>query len=138
LQAEPVQFVHYHDGGVPGKRRVLTGKAAKKTFTELPKIDMRRLFSEDLEQRKELAREVGAACRDIGFFYAVNHGVSQQVLDETFDAVKRFFALDEKIKMECHNQKSEKFRGYEAFLEGKLDPSTRGGEPPDHRGQNEH
>lgn len=126
-ETEPVQYVHYHDGGVPGKRRVLKGKAANPTFTELPKIDMRRMFSDNLEDRKELAAEVGAACRDVGFFYAVNHGVDQQVLDDTFEAVKRYFDLPTEIKMESHNQKTEKFRGYEAFLEGKLDPSTRGG-----------
>ncbi|KAF2016757.1 hypothetical protein BU24DRAFT_423117 [Aaosphaeria arxii CBS 175.79] len=123
---EPEQYVHYHDGGVPGKRRILTGKAAKDTFNELPKIDFRRIYSHDINDRKELAREVGAACRDIGFFYAVNHGVDEDLLNDTFEAVRKYFDLPTDIKMECHNQKTEKFRGYEAFLEGKLDPNTRG------------
>ena len=104
-------YVHYHDGGIPGKRRVLTGKAAKPTFNELPKIDMRRIYSENIEDRKELAKEVGAACRDVGFFYAVNHGVDEQLLDDTFTAVKNFFDLPTEVKMEVHNQKTEKFRG---------------------------
>jgi hypothetical protein len=123
----PIQYVQYHDGGVFGKRPVLTGKAARPTFNELPRIDMRRLFSDKLEDRKQLAAELGAACRDVGFFYAVNHGVDETLLDETFDAAKRYFNLPVDVKMECHNQKTKKFRGYEAFLEGKLDPSTRGG-----------
>jgi isopenicillin N synthase-like dioxygenase len=88
---------------------------------------MRRMFSEDVADRKELAAEVGAACRDVGFFIAVNHGVDHEMLDDTFDAVKTYFDLPTEIKTESHNQKTEKFRGYEAFLEGKLDPSTRGG-----------
>lgn len=125
-ETEQVQYVHYHDGGVPGKRRVLTGKAAKPTFTELPRIDMRRIYSDNVDERKELAKEVGVACRDVGFFMAVNHGVDEQLLDDTFDAVKQYFDLPMDVKMECHNQKTEKFRGYEAYLEGKLDPSTRG------------
>jgi hypothetical protein len=124
---EKEEYVHYHDGGVFGKRRILTGAAAKPTFTELPRIDMRRLFSEDLKDRQELAKEVGAACRDVGFFIAENHGVEEEVLDGTFDALKKFFDLPTEVKMETHNQKSSKFRGYEGFLEGKLDPSTRGG-----------
>ena len=57
-------WVHYHDGGVPGRRPVLKGIDAKETFNELPKIDFQRIYSDDLEDRKELAREVGAACRD--------------------------------------------------------------------------
>ena len=126
-QTQTDTWVHYHDGGVPGRRRVLKGAAAKETFTALPKIDFQRIYSDSLEDRKELAREVGAACRDIGFFYAVNHGVDETVLEGTFDALKQYFALPTDVKMETHNQKTEKFRGYEAFLEGKLDPSTRGG-----------
>jgi hypothetical protein len=120
-------WVHYHDGGIPGRRRVLTGKAAKETFTEVPKIDFQRIYSDNLEDRTELAKEVGAACRDVGFFYAVNHGVDEEMLNDTLEALKKYFALPTEVKMETHNQKTEKFRGYEAFLEGKLDPSTRGG-----------
>jgi isopenicillin N synthase-like dioxygenase len=108
----------------------LTGKAAKETFTEVPKIDFQRIYSDNLEDRKELAKEVGAACRDVGFFYAVNHGVDEELLNDTLDALKKYFALPTDVKMETHNQKTEKFRGYEAFLEGKLDPSTRGGNVP--------
>ncbi|KAF2877833.1 2OG-Fe(II) oxygenase [Massariosphaeria phaeospora] len=120
------EWVHYHDGGVPGKRRILTGPAAKPTFTELPRIDFRRIYSDSLAERQELAAEVGAACRDVGFFYAVNHGVDDAMLQATFEAVQRFFALPTDVKMEAHNQKSRLFRGYEAFLEGRLDPRTRG------------
>ncbi|KAH4908280.1 hypothetical protein HBI80_055440 [Parastagonospora nodorum] len=119
-------WVHYHDGGVPGRRRVLKGKAAKETFNEVPKIDFQRIYSDKLEDRKELAKEVGNACRSVGFFYAVNHGVDEEMLSDTFKAMENFFGLPKEVKMEIHNQKTEKFRGYEAFLEGKLDPSTRG------------
>lgn len=105
-------WVHYHDGGVPGRRQILTGTAAKTTFNELPKIDFRRIYSDKMLDRQSLAKEVGEACRDVGFFYAVNHGVDEGVLDDTFDAMKRFFDLPKEVKMEVHNQKSPKFRGY--------------------------
>ncbi|KAJ8116459.1 hypothetical protein OPT61_g2113 [Boeremia exigua] len=120
-------WVHYHDGGIPGRRRILTGAATKATFNELPKIDFRHIYSNELSDRQQLAREVGDACRNVGFFYAVNHGVDERLLEDTFEASKRFFDLPTEIKMEVHNQKTSKFRGYEAFLEGKLDPNTRGG-----------
>jgi hypothetical protein len=126
-QTETAAWVHYHDGGKPGRRQILTGTAARETFNEVPKIDFQRIYSDNLEDRKALAKEVGAACRDIGFFYAVNHGVEEDMLQNTFEALKKYFALPTEVKMETHNQKTEKFRGYEAFLEGKLDPSTRGG-----------
>ncbi|KAH8731484.1 hypothetical protein GQ44DRAFT_698818 [Phaeosphaeriaceae sp. PMI808] len=119
-------WVHYHDGGIPGRRRILLGKAAKESFNEIPKIDFRRVYSDKLEDRKQLAKEVSAACRNVGFFYAVNHGVDEELLNDTFEALKRYFALPTEVKMECHNAKTERFRGYEAFLEGKMDPTTRG------------
>ncbi|KAJ4988364.1 2OG-Fe(II)oxygenase superfamily protein [Stagonosporopsis vannaccii] len=119
-------WVHYHDGGIPGRRRILTGAAAKSTFSELPKIDFGRIYSDEIADHQQLAQEVGAACRDIGFFYAVNHGVDKNLLNDTFEATRKFFDLPEEVKMEVHNQKTSKFRGYEAFLEGRLDPSTRG------------
>lgn len=104
-------WVHFHDGGIPGRRQVLTGAAAKPTFTELPRIDFRRMHSADLSDRQQLAEEVGVACRDVGFFYAVNHGVDEDLLGETFEASKKFFNLPTEVKMEVHNQKTSKFRG---------------------------
>ena len=90
----------------------MTGITAKPTFNELPRIDFKRIYSDKLSDRQELAKEVGAACRDVGFFYAVNHGVEESLLDETFDALKKFFGLPTEVKMEVHNQKTPKFRGF--------------------------
>jgi len=90
----------------------LTGAVAKTTFNELPKIDFRRIYSNKMSDHQSLAKEVGEACRDVGFFYAINHGVDESLLDDTFNATKHFFALPEEVKMEVHNQKSQKFRGY--------------------------
>lgn len=98
----------------------MTGSAAKPTFSELPRIDFRRIYSDKLSERQDLAKEVGAACRDIGFFYAVNHGVDESLLDDTFDALKRFFDLPTEVKMEVHNQKVSKFRGYVQYDEYRV------------------
>jgi isopenicillin N synthase-like dioxygenase len=124
---EQFEYVHYHDGGVPGCRPILTGKHAKSTFNELPMIDMRRMFSSSLKDRQELAAEVGKACREVGFFYALNHDVPDEVIDSTFDAVAKFFALPEEVKMEVYMRNSSIFRGYEPMLSIQLDPTTRGG-----------
>ncbi|KAI0133542.1 hypothetical protein BJ170DRAFT_606632 [Xylariales sp. AK1849] len=123
---ESVQYVHYHDGGVPGRRPILGGDAAKPTFTELPKIDLTRLYSSSLADRKALASELDQAFRTVGFFYATNHGVDQDVIDETFVAMQKYFSLAGDVKMETHSRKNHKFRGYEPMFSTKLDPTTRG------------
>ena len=40
-----------------------------------------------------LAAELRAACEIVGFFYAFNHGVPQDVIDRGFDASRRFHSL---------------------------------------------
>lgn len=88
---------------------------------------MSNIFSESLEERKKVAAKVGKACREVGFFYAVNHGVSQEAIETAFSAIAAYFAQPEKVKLETHIHNNKHFRGYEPLLETRLDPSTRGG-----------
>lgn len=57
---------------------------------------------------------------DSGFFYVINHGISQKFLDEVFAQSKRFFnlPLEEKMKL----VRNEKNRGYSPILDEYLDP----------------
>ncbi|GAA0151920.1 oxidoreductase [Lithospermum erythrorhizon] len=60
------------------------------------------------------------ACLDSGFFYLVNHGISQELMDEVFAQSKRFFNLPMEEKMKL--LRNEKHRGYTPFLDEQLDP----------------
>ncbi|KAJ9157591.1 Clavaminate synthase-like protein [Pleurostoma richardsiae] len=125
---EEPKVVHFHAGGVPGSRPILTGEHAKPTFTEIPAIDTSKIFSKSLEERKEIAAQVGKACREVGFFYALNHNVPDEVVSQTFKAVAGFFAQPLEVKMETHINNTEHFRGYEALFETKLDTASRRGD----------
>ena len=46
----------------------------------------------------DLARQLDDACRNTGFFYIRNHGVSDQVLNAVFGATRRYFALPEEAR----------------------------------------
>jgi len=65
---------------------------------------------------EKYAKQIGDACREIGFFYIVNHGIEQYVIDDVMDASKRFFDLDLESKMALNaggNGKEKKgYRGY--------------------------
>jgi isopenicillin N synthase-like dioxygenase len=119
--------VHFHAGGLPGSRPILKGEHAKETFNRIPVIDMSGMFSESIEDRKQVAREVGKASREIGFFYAQNHGVPDEIVSTVFETITEFFARPHKNKMEIHINKSVFFRGYEPLWETRLDPTSRGG-----------
>lgn len=59
----------------------------------IPVIDIGGLYSSDPAARKAVADRLGAACDDIGFFYAVNHNVPVETIDKAVALADRFFAL---------------------------------------------
>lgn len=73
---------------------------AASTLERIPIIDVSRIYSDDVEERKAVAEEVRKASKNIGFFYVVNHGIDASYSEEAFKQAKRFFALPEEKKME--------------------------------------
>ncbi|CAK8579500.1 unnamed protein product [Lathyrus sativus] len=63
------------------------------------------------------------SCTDSGFFYIVNHGISQEFMDQVFDQSKKFFnlPLDEKMKV----LRNDHSRGYTPLLDEILDPQNQ-------------
>ncbi len=61
--------------------------------THVPIIDFSGASSDDPAERDRVAREIHIACRTIGFFYIVNHGVSQEMVARAFDVAMEFFDL---------------------------------------------
>ncbi|KAF2641651.1 Clavaminate synthase-like protein [Massarina eburnea CBS 473.64] len=120
------EYVYYHAGGKRGSRPVLRGANAQETFESIPVVDVSRIFSSNVDERKKVATEIGKACRDVGFFYAENHDVPESVIDETFYAIKKFFAMPLEDKMEVHLHKSAALRGYEPLFETKMEGTGRG------------
>src|SRR6201986_589425 len=72
---------------------------------QIPVIDYGPYFSGEPGALERLAKHVRHACENIGFLYAINHGVPQEVIDRGFAASRRFHALplEEKLKLR-HNQ----------------------------------
>ena len=57
--------------------------------SEIPVLDMAPMINgEDVQK---LAAELKSACKKIGFFYALNHGVPESVIENAFGASRRFF-----------------------------------------------
>lgn len=64
----------------------------------LPIIDVAPLFGKQAAARARVAREIGHACRSLGFFYIVGHGVPEAVLAELDRQSRAFFALPQADK----------------------------------------
>jgi isopenicillin N synthase-like dioxygenase len=78
-------------------------------MTKLPVIDVSGLTSAELSERLSVAAKLGHACREIGFFYIVNHGIPEAAREKIFAASRTFFSLPlaakeaSSIKLSCHN-----------------------------------
>jgi isopenicillin N synthase-like dioxygenase len=90
--------------------------AKRGAFHEIPIIDLRDAFSEELETRKKVARKIYDACCRSGFFYIKNHGVEEAIMKDVFAAARDFFALPLDQKMEIDLNKSPHFRGYTKLM----------------------
>lgn len=121
------EFVTFH--GLKGKvfRPVFKGDARVETFESIPHVDMTKMWSSSLDDRKSVAKQVVSAFREAGFIYALNHGISEDLQNRTRNVVKEFFDLPLEEKMKIHINNSPAIMGYEALLETRLDDSTRGG-----------
>ncbi|MQM02848.1 hypothetical protein Taro_035616 [Colocasia esculenta] len=78
------------------------------------------LSDPDVEKSVSLLKQ---ACTDSGFFYVINHGISQDFMDEVFFQSKRLFALPMEEKMKL--LRNEKHRGYTPILDEILDPDKQ-------------
>lgn len=97
------------------------------SFTSIPTIDLAEIDSSSLDTKRKLSKAIYDACHECGFFYIQNHGISEEIISDTFALLKRFFALELEAKMDAHVQKNPAIRGYEPMLETRLDPRTKGG-----------
>jgi isopenicillin N synthase-like dioxygenase len=65
------------------------------------------------EKRIAIASAIHRACRETGFFYISNHGISQDLIDAQFEAARVFFDLPLDVKMSLHMANSPSTAGYE-------------------------
>jgi isopenicillin N synthase-like dioxygenase len=72
---------------------------------QIPVIDFGPLFAAETGALGRLAPELRHACENIGFFYALNHGIPDELIDRAFAASRRFHALplEEKLKLRLND-----------------------------------
>ena len=88
----------------------------------LPVIDLTGLASGDEAALNGIAREIGEACRSIGFFYVVNHGVPADLMRAAFAQSAAFFARPLAQKQALAIERVGGNRGYSGLRHEALDP----------------
>jgi isopenicillin N synthase-like dioxygenase len=85
---------------------------AMRDSAEIPIVDVAPLVA-GAGQRADVARRLGEACREFGFFYIVGHGVDEQLCARLAELSRRFFALDTAGKMKIAMARGGRaWRGY--------------------------
>lgn len=78
--------------------------------TTLPILNLARYFNP--AERDAFLEQLRTSARDIGFFYLINHGVSDSLQRAVQHEARRFFALSDEQKQQVGMIHSPHFRGY--------------------------
>jgi isopenicillin N synthase-like dioxygenase len=73
-----------------------------------------------------LVDQIGAACREFGFFGVLNHGIAPEVIAQAFKVSKAFFDLPQEKKLSLHINQSSTHRGFDPIGWQSLDLSKEG------------
>jgi isopenicillin N synthase-like dioxygenase len=87
----------------------------------IPILDVSGLRSASVGERQDVAALLGAACRNVGFFYVTGHGIARAVIAGVFKDAKDLFALPEEAKEALSIKRSRHNRGYVGMAAERLD-----------------
>lgn len=76
-------------------------KASAMAVEDIPIIDFGPFRSGSEKDRNRIATQVSEACRRIGFFYVVGHGIPESLRRQVLDEARAFFARPFEEKMQC-------------------------------------
>src|SRR5438552_433888 len=99
------------------------------TWLTVPVIDITAYWTGVDASKRDVARQIGEACRDIGFLLIAGHGVPQDLIAAVDDVSRAFFDLPLEEKMRVVRPAPDVTRGY-IPLEGESVARSRGDYAP--------
>src|SRR5260221_6059168 len=97
----------------------------------IPTIDLSPLRGASGTERREVARQIDAACTEIGFFIVTGHGISQDLITTARQQAIDFFALPDEEKMKVQRPPAKISRGYNWVGDRSVAYSMGQAAPPD-------
>ena len=82
------------------------------TLMQVPVIDIAPFRDGDAAGKAAVARQVGQACRDIGFLIIAGHGIDPTLIERTDAVSRKFFDLPLENKMAVVRPAMDVTRGY--------------------------
>ncbi len=97
----------------------------------IPTIDLTPLRTGSDAAKREVARQIDAACRDTGFFMVTGHGVPAELITTARQRAIDFFALPDEEKMKVQRPPAKISRGYNWVGDRAIAYSMGQATPPD-------
>ncbi|WP_213523531.1 2-oxoglutarate and iron-dependent oxygenase domain-containing protein [Nonlabens sp.] len=84
-------------------------------MTNIPSVDLADFLSEDPKRKQKFINEIGAAYEDIGFVALKNHFLSDELVEQLYTEVEKFFQLPKDTKLGYEREELNGQRGYVSF-----------------------
>ncbi|WP_224490438.1 isopenicillin N synthase family dioxygenase [Robertkochia flava] len=81
----------------------------------IPSVDLREFLSEDPNIKQKFINEIGKAYEEIGFVALKGHFLPDDLVDDLYSQVQKFFALPEDVKKKYEIEGLGGQRGYTSF-----------------------
>ncbi|WP_373075556.1 2-oxoglutarate and iron-dependent oxygenase domain-containing protein, partial [Zeaxanthinibacter enoshimensis] len=81
----------------------------------IPSVDLRDFISGDQERKEKFIREIGSAFENIGFVALSGHFLSDKLVEDLYDEIKKFFNLPQEVKDKYEIPGIGGQRGYTSF-----------------------
>ncbi|PQQ30479.1 isopenicillin N synthase family oxygenase [Photorhabdus luminescens] len=98
------------------------GESCMKSFEKIPHIDLAPIFTHTDTGLLSVADQVRQIYTNVGFAYLINHGISEDLVQATFQAAKDFHNLPLNKKLKIRQNKF--FRGYMPRSTSRFELST--------------
>lgn len=92
----------------------------------IPVIDFAFFTQGSTSDRQNIAQEIYHACREVGFLYLKNYGISKPLVEAIFQQSQKFFALPSESKRDLAWSSEFSNRGYIGIKRERLNPTRPG------------
>jgi isopenicillin N synthase-like dioxygenase len=107
------------------------GAVAANANNVVPVIDLGPYFAGTIDGKRRVAAELDRACRDVGFYVIVGHGIDARLIEQTESVSREFFNLPIDEKMKVHIGDTPGAVGYAAVGDTALAYTRGQAAPPD-------
>lgn len=83
-------------------------------YNEIPSLDLADFTSGDAKKKQQFVEKLGEAYNNIGFVAIKNHGLSDELVDNLYSTIKKFFSLQDEVKLQYEKPELFGQRGYVA------------------------